>query len=115
MALHKREDSLSILDTGIYGAEAMGHGVPRYRMPLEGLRPDIAHALVSNELILAGNAQQNLAIFTGPSHSTSRSGSPYKLSSITWRRIGSIKRPRGCLKRQVVLQDRLIEDASPPF
>jgi glutamate decarboxylase len=63
MTLYKREDILGQIDADIYGSEAMDQRVPRYRMPLEGLRADVAHALVSDELILDGNARQNLATF----------------------------------------------------
>ena len=37
--------------------------VPKDRMPDAGLRPDIAYHLVSDELMLDGNARQNLATF----------------------------------------------------
>ncbi len=37
--------------------------VLKYRMPMSELRPDIAHTLVSDELILDGNPRQNLATF----------------------------------------------------
>ena len=63
MALCKREDILGQIDADIYGSEAMDQRVPRYRMPQEGLRADVAHALVSDELIMDGNARQNLATF----------------------------------------------------
>jgi hypothetical protein len=63
VALCKREDILSQIDADIYGSEAMDQRVPRYRMPQEGLRADVAHALVSDELIMDGNARQNLATF----------------------------------------------------
>ncbi len=63
MALYNREEILSKLETDVYGTEAMDHAVPRYRMPVEGLRADVAYALVSDELIMDGNARQNLATF----------------------------------------------------
>ena len=37
--------------------------VPKYRMPEHELRPDVAHALVRDELFLDGNARQNLSTF----------------------------------------------------
>ena len=63
MALHKREDIRDQLDADIYGTRAADVSVPKYRMPIHELRPDVAHALVSDELILDGNARQNLATF----------------------------------------------------
>jgi len=58
MALYNREEILSKLDR-----DAMDQAVPKYRMPKEGLRADVAHALVSDELVMDGNARQNLATF----------------------------------------------------
>ncbi|MBV8727977.1 MAG: glutamate decarboxylase [Candidatus Eremiobacteraeota bacterium] len=37
--------------------------VPRLRMPTQGLRPDVAFHLVNDDLMLDGNARQNLATF----------------------------------------------------
>ncbi len=37
--------------------------VLKYWMPMNELRPDIAHTLVSYEFILDGNPRQNLATF----------------------------------------------------
>lgn len=63
MALHNRNNSRTDPDADIYGAAATGKAIPKYKMPLHELRPDIAHALVSDELVLDGNARQNLATF----------------------------------------------------
>jgi glutamate decarboxylase len=63
MALHKREDIFDQIDASIYGTDATDVSVPKYRMPIGELRSDVAHALVSDELILDGNARQNLATF----------------------------------------------------
>ena len=63
MPLHKREDILDELDADIYGTHDANIAVPKYRMPSGELRADVAHALVSDELILDGNARQNLATF----------------------------------------------------
>ena len=63
MPLHKREDILDQLDADIYGTVSMDEAVPKYRMPMRELPPDVAHALVSDELILDGNSRQNLATF----------------------------------------------------
>ena len=63
MPLHRREDIRATLDADIYGTTATDVAVPKYRMPKDALRPDVALALVSDELILDGNARQNLATF----------------------------------------------------
>jgi glutamate decarboxylase len=42
---------------------ATDSAIPKYKMPLRELRPDIAFALVRDELVLDGNARQNLATF----------------------------------------------------
>ena len=47
----------------IYGSVATDISVPKFKMPESGLRSDIAHALVRDELFLDGNARQNLATF----------------------------------------------------
>ncbi|MFI5022752.1 MAG: glutamate decarboxylase [Alphaproteobacteria bacterium] len=63
MPLHKRADIRDEIDADIYGTRAADVAVPKYRMPMHELPPDVAHALVSDELILDGNARQNLATF----------------------------------------------------
>ena len=63
MALHKRNDIRDQIDVDIYGTVAANVSVPKYRLPTDGLRADVAHALVSDELILNGNARQNPATF----------------------------------------------------
>ena len=60
MPLHQRK---AALDADIYGSRASNAAVPKYRMPERELRPDVAHALVRDELLLDGNARQNLATF----------------------------------------------------
>ena len=63
MALHSRENIVDQIDADIYGTDAADVSIAKYRMPLGELRPDVAHALISDELILDGNARQNLATF----------------------------------------------------
>ena len=53
----------SDLEIGIYGTHAADIAVPKLKMPEGGLRSDVAHALVRDELFLDGNARQNLATF----------------------------------------------------
>ena len=63
MPLHDRDDLRRSPDADIFGTEAADVAVPKYRMPEHGMRPDVAHALVRDELFLDGNARQNLATF----------------------------------------------------
>jgi glutamate decarboxylase len=37
--------------------------VPRFRLPPEGVHPDVAYQVVHDELMLDGNARLNLATF----------------------------------------------------
>jgi glutamate decarboxylase len=63
MPLHDRNDIRRSPDADIFGTEAADIAVPKYRMPERGMRPDVAHELVRDELFLDGNARQNLATF----------------------------------------------------
>jgi glutamate decarboxylase len=56
----KPADLRSDLEIGIYGTHAADISVPKLKMPEGGLRFDVAHALVRDELFLDGNARQNL-------------------------------------------------------
>ena len=61
--LDKPADLRSDLEIGIYGTHAADISVPKLKMPAGGMRSDVAHALVRDELFLDGNARQNLATF----------------------------------------------------
>ncbi len=63
MAIHYKKDIQDELDADIYGSRATDKTVPKYRIPKGELRPDEAFALVRDELLLDGNARQNLATF----------------------------------------------------
>ena len=63
MALHSNDDARPSLDADIYGTQAADLSVPKFRMPQGEMRPDVAFALVRDELFLDGNARQNLATF----------------------------------------------------
>ncbi len=63
MPLHERKHVRAALDADIYGTNAADVSVPKYKLPDRELRPDVAHALVRDELFLDGNARQNLATF----------------------------------------------------
>lgn len=64
MALHKRSDLLPVVFDDIY---ALGEGatlrLPKFHIPENSLRPRVAFDVVQDELMLDGNAKQNLATF----------------------------------------------------
>jgi len=59
MAIHMRKETCD--DT--YAANGSATPLPRHRIREEGMRPDVARQLVEDELVLDGNARQNLATF----------------------------------------------------
>jgi glutamate decarboxylase len=63
MALHRREDIRIYREADIYGTAAANVALPKYRLGIQELRPDVAYAMVRDELSLDGNARQNLATF----------------------------------------------------
>ena len=46
-----------------YGSKSASETMPKYALPQEGLSPEAAYNLVRDELMLDGNARQNLATF----------------------------------------------------
>lgn len=63
MPLHEKDKIADRLDDDIYCSHAFDVSAPKYRMPEAGIRPDAAYAIVHDELLLDGNARQNLATF----------------------------------------------------
>ena len=63
MAIHRLDDAGSARDADIYGTRTADVSVPKYKLPQGEMRPDVAHAMVRDELFLDGNARQNLATF----------------------------------------------------
>lgn len=63
MALHGTEDASDAARADIYGTPEANIPVAKFRLAPHELRPDVAHALVRDELYLDGNARQNLATF----------------------------------------------------
>jgi glutamate decarboxylase len=61
--LDKPADIPGDMEGAIYATHGANISVAKYQMPDGGLRSDIAHALVCDELFLDGNARQNLATF----------------------------------------------------
>jgi glutamate decarboxylase len=63
MPLHARHPVPASLDESVYASQDLAKAAPRYRFPEAESRPDDAYALVADELMLDGNARQNLATF----------------------------------------------------
>ena len=63
MTLHARESVRSSLDDSVYSSKDISKAAPKYRFPSDEWRPEDAFAVVSDELMLDGNARQNLATF----------------------------------------------------
>ncbi len=62
MPLHRRRQP-DPAASDIYATRALDATIPKHFIPPEGLRPDVAFQLCADELMLDGNARQNLATF----------------------------------------------------
>jgi glutamate decarboxylase len=62
MPLHERDD-VEDLEASVYAGRDLATSAPKYRFPGDEMLPDDAYQLVSDELMLDGNARQNLATF----------------------------------------------------
>jgi glutamate decarboxylase len=63
MPLHSRRTIRSQLSECIFASVELAHELPKYRFPHPQTLPDIAFQVVRDELLLDGNARQNLATF----------------------------------------------------
>ena len=63
MALHDRDTVRHQFDDCVFADRDLTRPVHKYRFPQEGTLPRDAFQLVSDELMLDGNARQNLATF----------------------------------------------------
>ena len=64
MPLHHHEPSDANLEINpLYASGATRTGVPKLRIPREPMDPDVAYQIIHDELMLDGNARQNLATF----------------------------------------------------
>lgn len=63
MALHviEKDESESIYD--VYAQDAYVESIPKFKMGDNALDPDLVTELILDELLLDGNAKQNLATF----------------------------------------------------
>jgi len=62
MAIHKKKDPFSY-GSEVYESSRITAPVPKYKLPQSEMRPDVAYNLIKDELLLDGNARQNLATF----------------------------------------------------
>ena len=63
MPLHRRDTVRDELEDSVFADRDLTRPVPKYRFPQDGTLPRDAYQLVSDELMLDGNARQNLATF----------------------------------------------------
>ena len=63
MALHDRDSIRDQMADSVFADRDLTRPVPKYRFPAVGTLPRDAFQLVSDELMLDGNARQNLATF----------------------------------------------------
>ena len=63
MPLHERETVRDSLLDSVFASHDIGSGIPKYRMPAQGMQPKEAYQITHDELMLDGNSRQNLATF----------------------------------------------------
>jgi glutamate decarboxylase len=63
MALHEKDSIRDKLDDDIYASADLSISMPKYTFPEKQLDPRHAYTVVHDELMLDGNARQNLATF----------------------------------------------------
>jgi len=63
MALHAKDDIREELVADVYGSADVTRPVPKYTMPETESDPRVAESVIRDELMLDGNARQNLATF----------------------------------------------------
>jgi glutamate decarboxylase len=63
MTLHKRAHLGDDIDDTVYAGQDVSVALPKYRFPDGEVHPDHAYRIIADELMLDGNARQNLATF----------------------------------------------------
>jgi glutamate decarboxylase len=63
VGLHNREQVLDRIDECVFASAALARELPKYRFPEAETLPDLAFQVIHDELLLDGNARQNLATF----------------------------------------------------
>jgi glutamate decarboxylase len=63
MPLHERNTIRSQVDDSVFASHSLRQALPKYRFPTHETVPEIAFQVIQDELLLDGNARQNLATF----------------------------------------------------
>jgi glutamate decarboxylase len=63
VSLRSRKAIETHINDSIFGVPALAHPLPKYRFPTHENRASDIFQVVSDELLLDGNARQNLATF----------------------------------------------------
>ena len=65
MSLHlvEQKTGARVAPVATYASELATRTLPKYQIPDTGVPPNVAHAIVRDELMLDGNSRQNLATF----------------------------------------------------
>jgi hypothetical protein len=63
MPIHRKNHRGEATSDDTYATQAMETAIPKGRVPELGVRPDVAYHIVRDQLMLDGNARQNLATF----------------------------------------------------
>ena len=63
MPLHERDNVRLLLRDSVFAGHALTSAIPKYRFPKDETLPREAFQLVADEMMLDGNARQNLATF----------------------------------------------------
>ena len=64
MALHEKSTIRETLLDDVYASSDLSVSMPKYKMPEKEHDPRHAYQVVHDELMLDGNARQNLAVLT---------------------------------------------------
>ena len=63
MALHDRESIRHQLEDSVFAGQDLSSALPKYRFPSDEIAPQHAYQVIADEIMLDGNARQNLATF----------------------------------------------------
>jgi glutamate decarboxylase len=63
MPLHERNTVADQIDGSLYASAALKEALPKYKFPQHETLPEVAFQVIQDELLLDGNARQNLATF----------------------------------------------------
>ena len=63
MGLHDRDSIRHQLDDSVFAGQDLSTALPKYKFPADESNPDHAYQVIADEILLDGNARQNLATF----------------------------------------------------